>query len=201
MAEATTTHAMALIPESSRLLTHSRSSLVERTLIRSADAIREVICCEARPLYEGRGLAQALAGAGLRSRLIIDAAIASVLQEVDIVLIGADALLPTGLVNKVGTRNIALAALNAGVPCYALCPSDRCAGEGAATLLRFAEQPVEEVWDDAPAAVAVQNQYFDVTPGVWLQGLVSELGVCDADTLLARTDVRLNAAWNIQEVS
>jgi translation initiation factor 2B subunit (eIF-2B alpha/beta/delta family) len=47
--------------------------------------------------------------------------------EADIVLLGADALTQRGAVNKVGSRLIALAAREAGVPVYACCDGGKVA--------------------------------------------------------------------------
>lgn len=201
-AAATLAHArQALIrtaPAGIRVLTHSRSSLVER-LLREAGAgmIREVLCCESRPLCEGRDLAAALAGAGLRARLLIDAAAATVVAGVEVVLLGADAVLPGSLVHKIGSRGLALAARQAGVPAYALCPSDRWLPSEAVPLLAFVEHPADEVWAAAPAGVAVENRYFDHTPLFWLRGLVTEQGVLEARGAPPLHTMRLHPGWRL----
>lgn len=199
-ATATIAHARQALARTARpgirVLTHSRSSLVER-LLREAGAgmIREVLCCESRPLCEGRDLAAALADAGLRARLLIDAAAAALIAGVDVVLLGADAVLPDGLVHKIGSRGIALAARQAGVPAYALCPSERWLPAEAAPLLAFADHPADEVWAAAPAGVAVENRYFDHTPLIWLRGLVTEQGVLEARSAPHTQNVRLHPGW------
>ena len=65
------------------------------------------------PAREGLGDADPFAGAGLDVTLCTDAAVAHLLAEesVEVVLVGADAVLPDGsVVNKVGTRAAASAA-------------------------------------------------------------------------------------------
>jgi translation initiation factor 2B subunit (eIF-2B alpha/beta/delta family) len=122
--------ASELIGEGSRVLTHSRSSTVKAALIcarRSGKTFR-VIATESRPLCEGRTLASELAREGIRVTLIADAAVAAKIDDVDFVITGADRISPGLLVNKIGTRMIALAANEKGVPVYALADMSKLLG-------------------------------------------------------------------------
>ena len=74
----------------------------------------DVICTESRPINEGVNLAAKLGGEGIRVKLVIDAAVCSILPQAQIVLIGADSLSAKGLVNKIGTLCLALAAREFG---------------------------------------------------------------------------------------
>lgn len=82
-----------------------------------------VVVCESRPLCEGVTMAQRLAAAGLQVTLITDAQAGVFVEEADAVLLGADAVTPDGVVNKVGSRLLALAAKAAGVPMIAVTDS------------------------------------------------------------------------------
>lgn len=82
-----------------------------------------VIVCESRPLCEGVAMAQRLAAAGLHVTVITDAQAGVFVEEADLVLLGADAVTPAGVVNKVGSRLLALAAKAAGVPVVAVTDS------------------------------------------------------------------------------
>lgn len=82
-----------------------------------------VIVCESRPLCEGVVMAQRLAAAGLQVTLITDAQAGAFVEEADLVLLGADAVTPAGVVNKVGSKLLALAAKAAGVPVVAVTDS------------------------------------------------------------------------------
>jgi hypothetical protein len=82
-----------------------------------------VIVCESRPLCEGCAMAQRLAAAGLQVTLITDAQAGVFVEQADAVLLGADAVTPDGVVNKVGSRLLALAAKAAGVPVLAVADS------------------------------------------------------------------------------
>ncbi|KAF8071226.1 SAD2 [Scenedesmus sp. PABB004] len=82
-----------------------------------------VVVCEARPLCEGVSMARRLAAAGLAVTLITDAQAGAFMDEVDLVLLGADGVTPGGVVNKVGSRLLALAAKASGVPVVAVTDS------------------------------------------------------------------------------
>lgn len=102
-------------------MTHSRSS----TLLGFLTAIKDrqgliVYVTQSRPGSEGRLLAGELAVAGVRSVLIEDTEAMRYLPESSALLVGADALIPSGVVNKIGTRMMALAARDLGIPVYCL---------------------------------------------------------------------------------
>src|SRR5919108_165650 len=77
----------------------------------------------ARPILarlprEGRALARKLERDGFETAVVPDAAVARACGEADLALVGADAVTETGVVNKVGTTQLALAARHAGIGCY-----------------------------------------------------------------------------------
>ena len=105
-------------------------SVVHRCLSHnSAPALAAVYVGESLPGAEGRLMAQDLAAASkLREVTHVlgdDDLIALVAQgpaKVDAVVMGADAVLPNGVVvNKVGSARLAAAAKTAGVPVYVVC--------------------------------------------------------------------------------
>lgn len=97
--------ALRLIPQEATLMTISSSSTVLAALQRAHQAERSirVICLESRPQREGVAFAQRLAEQGIPTTLIVDAAAAHFMRRVQLVLVGADAISPRGLVNKIGT--------------------------------------------------------------------------------------------------
>jgi translation initiation factor 2B subunit (eIF-2B alpha/beta/delta family) len=171
-------HAAGLILEGTTIMTHSRSSSVLAALKNAAAAGARfgVIATESRPMLEGRALAEALAGLSISVTLIADAAAALALERAHIVLIGADRVTPEDLVSKVGTRLIALAARERGVPVYAICDTSKFtahSGPCAASSKRSAD----ELWADAPQGVEVFNAYFEPTPLDYFAGVITEDGV------------------------
>ena len=120
-ADASALNAAGIIHDGMTVLTHSRSSTVLEALLEARRANRDfmVVATESRPLLEGRTLAASLMDNGVRVTLIADAAASVMMDRIDLVLVGADQLTPQQLVNKIGTRMIALAAREKQVPVYA----------------------------------------------------------------------------------
>jgi translation initiation factor 2B subunit (eIF-2B alpha/beta/delta family) len=136
----------------------------------------QVICAEGRPGCEGRTMAAELAADGIPVTLVIDALAISRVAQAQIVLIGADHLTASGLVNKVGTFGLALAAQRANVPMYTLCGSEKFLPPDYIQPSQEIK-PAEQVWDAPPDTVNVENYYFDHTPLPTISGVVTENGV------------------------
>ncbi len=191
-------HAAALLPSHAAVLTHSASSAVEAVLRRAAATgqLGHVTCLEARPLYEGRALAQRLAAAGIPITLAVDALAARLVGDMDAVLVGGDTVAPGGLINKAGTAALALAARACGVPVYAVCPSEKLLPRLPRTRRTdrprrgFAvpdrAQPPEEVLAAPLPGVAVTNYYFDRTPLHSLTAVITEAGPLSASEIRSR---------------
>jgi translation initiation factor 2B subunit (eIF-2B alpha/beta/delta family) len=85
-------HGAALIRDGAAVLTHSRSSTVLAAFIEAERRGRDfsVVATESRPMLEGRVLAEAIAGQDIRVTLIADAAASLAMEQVDLVMVGAD---------------------------------------------------------------------------------------------------------------
>ena len=174
------------------LFTHSRSGTVEQVLSHYAaeqreqgaqdDALPALWLTESRPGGEGVALARALAPAGWRITLIADAAVGMFAREAATVLVGADSIRADGgVVNKVGTYPLALAAQRAGVPMFVLAESVKIAAPSAPLVLE-AMDPRELLPEPVPG-VAARNPYFELTPAELVTATITERG------RLARQDI------------
>ena len=102
------------------VLTHSASATVREALLHGSPA--RVRCTVTAPHEEGRGLVDDLREAGLDAELVEDADGPATAKDVDVVLVGADTVFRCGtLENKIGTRPLAAAAAEAGVPIVVAC--------------------------------------------------------------------------------
>lgn len=167
--------------------TLSASAAVRAALLEVQGAGREprVLVGEGRPLLEGRAMAAALGAAGLPVWLVVDAALPLLLSQARMVWIGADAVTEQGVVNKVGSFALALAAREHSVPVYALAQRRKFL-PAATGALRIAEMAPAEVWDEPAPGVRPRNVYFEVVPLPLVRGVVVEdavLGVTEAATL------------------
>jgi translation initiation factor 2B subunit (eIF-2B alpha/beta/delta family) len=139
-----------------RVLTHSASGTVFETLLRAQRRIEEIVCTVSLPGGEGRPFARRLESEGFEVTVVGDAEIGRAAESATIALVGADALTEEAVVNKVGTRLVALAARGAGIPCYALA--------GTTKLLP------SEAWNPDAAPT------YEATPLDLLDAVVTERG-------------------------
>jgi translation initiation factor 2B subunit (eIF-2B alpha/beta/delta family) len=148
--------------------------------LRSAQAHHlplQVFCTEGRPIMEGRRMARQLAEAGIPVTFGVDAAVSAFAAQASLVLIGADSIACDGVVNKVGTAGVALAAQAAGVPCYVVAGRRKWLPSPLNASAVGEPKPAEEVWPDPPAGVRLWNAYFESTPLDLFSGFIAEQGV------------------------
>jgi ribose 1,5-bisphosphate isomerase len=176
--EALCQRVLAVLPPQSTVLTYSNSTTVIAALRYAYDhgRIRRVLLSEARPAYDGRPQALALLAYGMTVEYSIDMALFERLAEATVVVVGADAVFPDHLVNKLGTHALARLAQLQGIPCFSLCAANKFLPTAATALLRIMEHPGQEVWPEAPDGLAISNRYFDTTPLALLSGIVSDQG-------------------------
>ncbi len=168
------------------IFTHCHSSVVTGILKEAHKQGKEfdVICTETRPRYQGRLTAQELADAGIHVIQVVDSAMRWAIKnyEVDLILIGADAITSDGTVlNKIGSRLLALVAKEEHVPFYVASP-----------LLKYNPETVfggwekidmrdeGEVWgkyEKKPKNVEVLNPAFETVARMYINALITEAGV------------------------
>ena len=163
-----------------RIVTCSRSHIVERTIrALAADTAVDVCCAEGRPALEGRDLAASLAQAGIPVTLYTDAGIGAAIPSAEAFLAGADAIGPDAFINKVGTG--ALAALGAaeGIPTYVLAGREKVVPVHVFNELALSGGATSDVWRDAPPGVRPANPYFERIRNSVVSGFVLDVGVID----------------------
>jgi translation initiation factor 2B subunit (eIF-2B alpha/beta/delta family) len=139
-----------------------------------------VSCSESRPALEGRTLAARLVSAGAAVTCFSDAALGHALGAADAVVVGADAVAPEWFLNKSGTRMLAAAAAQQGVPVYVLASRDKFVTHAIASRLVIREGEAAEIWEGPPPGVVVRNPYFEPTPLDLVTSVISDVGVLGA---------------------
>jgi len=116
---------LGFIKDGSVILTHSYSRVVLETLLHAHKSKRiSVYVTEARPRGLGIKTAEALSRAGVPCTVVLDSAVAYVMDKVDFVIVGSEVVVESGgLVNAVGSNQIAIIARAANKPFYALTES------------------------------------------------------------------------------
>jgi ribose 1,5-bisphosphate isomerase len=170
------------------VFTHCHSSTVTRLLARAKKEGKtfQVICTETRPAFQGRITAREMVELGVETTFIVDSAARSFMGNVDLVLVGADAITSEGnVVNKIGTSSIAVLANEARKPFYVVSELLKFDPE---TLYGDTEKIEQrnplEIWKEAPEKLIVKNPAFDVTPSRYIHGFICEEGVIAPQSII-----------------
>lgn len=165
------------IAAGTHVMTISYSSTVARALRAASSRLERVFICEGRPLCEGRQLAAELDEAGIAVTVLTDAQMHLLMPKVDLVLLGADAVMPKrGVVNKVGSALLALTARQFDKPVIVAAESlKRVRGDQNETP-PFESGARKEVWPDAPDGIGISNVYFELVPWESIAQCIDEEG-------------------------
>lgn len=187
------------------VMTHCNSEAALACIVaahRQGKAI-EVFATEVRPRGQGLLTIRRLNDEGIRTNYIVDSAARSFMNEVDLVIVGADAITVNGAVaNKIGTAPIALAAHEAATNVVVAAETYKFA---PFTLrgdrIPIEERPASEVLSDEIAAtlphVRVRNPAFDVTPAEYVDLIITEAGAIPPS--MAWLIIRDYLGWSIEE--
>jgi len=176
-------NAVKILRRYDSIITHSYSSTTAAA-IELCDKLR-VFVTESRPGYEGRRLAERLAQKGLDVTLIVDSAASYVIDRglVDAFVAGCDAILDDcSIVNKIGTKMIALTAREAGIPFIVVTDTWKAAVHG----FSFEEHSPSEVYDKLAGTLTALNPYFEIVPARLVTFYVTEDGRLDREKLSER---------------
>lgn len=191
------------IRDGDTVLTHC-NSLAALSVIsaahKSGKKIR-VIATESRPRFQGITTIGMLDRLGIETELIVDSAARSVMNEVDLVVVGADVITANGtLVNKIGTAQIALAAREArtsfmvAAETYKFSPRT-ILGE----LVTIEERDPQEVLPGIAQYkhVKVRNPAFDVTPHQYIDLICTEVGAIPPE--MSYLIIKERLGWEMEE--
>ncbi|MGA2130343.1 MAG: hypothetical protein ABSG05_01870 [Candidatus Pacearchaeota archaeon] len=170
-----------LIKKDKIIFTHCHSTSVSKAL---ANAHRkgkkfEVYLTETRPLYQGRKTAKDLKNAGIKVTMFVDSSLGIVLsgeqgfKKPDKILIGADAILKTGVINKVGSELLARIAKEEKIPFYIVSDSWKFTNN----KVPIEQRPLNEVWNKAPRNIKIKNPAFEFVHKKYISGIISEFGI------------------------
>lgn len=176
------------IRNGSTIFTHCHSSTASHLLWKAKNDGKEfeVVCSETRPAFQGRITAKEMLELGVKTTFIVDSAARSFMNEVDMIIVGADAITSEGnVVNKIGTAAIALLAQEARKPFYVV---SELLKFDPATLYgeyeKIEERNRDEVWMEAPSNLIIRNPAFDVTPRDLIHGIICEEGIIPPQSIL-----------------
>jgi ribose 1,5-bisphosphate isomerase len=193
------------IRDGDAILTHCNSEAALSCIIEAHREGKEisVYVTEVRPRNQGLVTVRTLNDAGIKTMFIVDSAVRSVINDVDLVMVGADAVTVNGaVVNKIGTAQVAHAAHEARVNVVVAAETYKFAPRTLlGELIRIEERPGNEVLPDEIARtlpyVTVRNPAFDVTPAEYIDLIVTEEGAIPPQ--MAYVIIKEYLGWGIEE--
>ncbi len=164
-----------------------------------------VIATESRPRLQGLLTISQLDKLGIKTSLIVDSAVRYFMKEVDLVVMGADAVTVNGsIINKIGTSQLAMAANEArknviiAAETYKFSPRSLL-GE----LVEIEERNSSEVLSIEKLAqlpnVRVRNPSFDITPRDYIDLICTEVGAIPPE--MAYVIIKEFLGWGIEEMN
>ncbi|KAJ3329343.1 Prostaglandin reductase 3 [Blyttiomyces sp. JEL0837] len=173
-----------LIKDDAVILLHSYSRVVMMLLEHAASLNRrfKVIVTESLPSKNGFTTAEQLRKKNIPVCMIPDSAVGLVIEKVDMVLVGAEGVVENGgLINQIGTYQIAIVAKAAKKPFYAVTESYK--------FVRF--YPLNQSELDGPSLTFTTSEEssnplssesnVDYTPPQYVTSLITNLGVLTPD--------------------
>ncbi|MFA8449648.1 MAG: hypothetical protein ACEPOW_03020 [Bacteroidales bacterium] len=162
------------------VLLHSNSGTIHSIFnqLKDKDLSINLIQTESRPNNEGVLQAEQLAAMGYPIRLTIDASTHQVMDEVDLIILGADSIYQDYFINKIGSYPIVSAARQFQVPVFVIADSRKFWTSVPATSVRKWNGPVnynpEEVYSGSVKGIEVINHYFESIPNRYVTAFITE---------------------------
>ena len=193
------------IRDGDTILTHCNSEAALSCIIAAHQSGKkiEVYATEVRPGNQGLITIRTLNDAGIKTNYIVDSAVRSFINDVDFVIVGADAVTVNGaVVNKIGTSQVALIAHEARVNMLVAAETYKFAPRTViGELIKIEERPSTELLSLEMALslpnITVKNPVFDVTPPEYVDLIITETGAIPPQ--MAYVIIREYLGWGIEE--
>ena len=167
------------ITDGSRILTHSKSRVVLQAMKEAAasNKIFSVYVTSSSPDNSGQEMCQNLSKFGVSCTLILDSAMGYVMEQVDMVMVGAEGVAESGgVINKVGTYTMAMCAKEVKKPFYVLTESFKFS---RIYPLNQVDLPNEFKYTASILGKNLQKEHplVDYTPPRYISLLFTDLGI------------------------
>jgi ribose 1,5-bisphosphate isomerase len=166
------------------VMTHCHSSIVNGILLEAKRQGKDnfkVVATETQPRLQGRKTVKKLIDAGIRVIHVIDSAMRWVVNNLDVnlIIIGADSITSEGtIINKIGSRLLALVAHEEHVPFYVASSLLKYNPQTSFGILEKIEmRNSNEVWENPPNGLTILNPAFETVSRRYIDGLITEAGI------------------------
>ena len=155
---------LPFIQDGMTVLTHGWSRVVASLLVNASKQGKnfEIIILEGRPDASGAKAAKVFAESGIPTTVVLDSAVGFVMENVDLVIVGAEGVVENGgIVNKIGTYATAIAAKELGKPFYVAAESYKFA-----RLFPLNQSDLPESMDNSTGLNFVDTSSWIATDGL-----------------------------------
>jgi len=173
-----------IIFQDAKILTHCYSKNVLKILKKSKKEGKNflVINTETRPNFTGRMTSEEISNYKIKSIHIIDSAVAYFIKDIDFVLVGCDGINENGILNKIGTLNIAIIAKFYKKDFYVVAPGVKFYSNKFTEELR----KKEEIWNIKNDFIDVKNVAYDFVDKNFITKVISEFGILNYDETIEK---------------
>lgn len=178
-----------LIRNNSIIFTHCHATSIINALIYANKKGKhfEVLNTETRPKYQGRKTSRELRRVGIKTTMYIDAAALTALTQenkknVDLILLGADAITKKGVINKIGSGMYAELARIHKIPLYIVSSSLKYSKKE----VEIEQRPSSEVWTNKKQII--KNPAFEIIPRQDITGIISEFGILNYSDFIKKLE-------------
>ncbi|MFH1209882.1 MAG: hypothetical protein V1663_03775 [archaeon] len=173
-----------IIKNNSVIFTHCHSSTVMNILKEAKKRGKkfQVFSTETRPLYQGRKTAKELSKNKIKVTMIVDDAFHVALKKADLILIGADAILKKGVLNKIGSGLFAEDAYRHKVPLYVASVSWKSSNKN----IKIEERKGEEIFKEKSKYIDEMNPAFELVNKKYIKAIICEYGILKYDKFLRK---------------
>ncbi len=183
-------HVLKLIKDNDVIFTHCHSTNVSNALIYTKKKGKkfEVYNTETRPLLQGKKTATELSEAKIKVTMFVDSALEDALtgegklKKVNKVLLGSDALLNRGIINKIGSELVARIAKQEKIPFYIIADSWKF----SKSKVPIENRSLNEIWNKAPKSIKIKNPAFEFVRKKYISGIVTEYGLMSYDKFVRK---------------
>lgn len=171
------------INEGVTILTHSMSTNVEQVLsyAKSLNKNFKVFVTQSMPDESGNKMMEKLKQNNISATLILDSAVAYVMEQVDIVLLGAEGITANGgIINKIGSYQVCMAAKFLKKPVYVVSESIKFS-----KVFPLKQDDIPKVFRYKPSLkdTSFEHPRVDYTPPDLIDVLITDLGVLTPSTV------------------
>jgi ribose 1,5-bisphosphate isomerase len=166
------------------VMTHCHSSVVNGIFLEAKKQGKDnfkVVATETQPILQGRKTVKKLLNNGIEVIHIVDSAMRWAVNnlDVDLIIIGADSLTSEGtIINKIGSRLLALVAHEEHVPFYVASPLLKYNPQTSFGILEKIEmRDPKEIWENTSKNLEILNPAFETVSRRYIDGLISEAGI------------------------